>query len=178
MSASNVSTYQVLPRQPAPPLEVELLAGGTYRLTDQTPDRFTMVVFYRGLHCPVCRGQLSELDSRLDELSERGIEVIAASVETKDRTQQVKDDWELEHLTLAYGLTEAAMRSWDLYVSKGMGDAEPPLFNEPGLFLIAPDTTVFCASILSMPVGRPKLDDLLMGIDFWTAEDYPARGEA
>jgi hypothetical protein len=29
-----------------------------------------------------------------------------------------------------------------------------------------------------MPVGRPRLDDLLGGIDYWTANDYPARGEA
>jgi len=32
------------------------------------------------------------------------------------------------------------------------------------------------ASLLSMPVGRPRLDDLLGGIDYWSAHDYPARG--
>ncbi|MGA7397250.1 MAG: hypothetical protein WBW62_07360, partial [Solirubrobacterales bacterium] len=60
----------------------------------------------------------------------------------------------------------------------GISDNEPALFNEPGLFLISPDATVFYESILSMPVGRPRLDDLLGGIDYWTANDYPARGEA
>lgn len=29
-----------------------------------------------------------------------------------------------------------------------------------------------------MPVGRPRLDDLLGGIDDWTAHDYPARDNA
>jgi hypothetical protein len=29
-----------------------------------------------------------------------------------------------------------------------------------------------------MPVGRLRLDDLLGGIDYWTATGYPARGEA
>jgi hypothetical protein len=28
-----------------------------------------------------------------------------------------------------------------------------------------------------MPVGRPRLDDLLSGIDYWTTHSYPARGE-
>jgi hypothetical protein len=35
----------------------------------------------------------------------------------------------------------------------GLGDVA--LFNEPGLFLISPDHTVYYESILSMPVGRP-----------------------
>ena len=52
------------------------------------------------------------------------------------------------------------------------------MFNEPALFLISPDGTVYYESILSMPVGRPRLDDLLGGIDYWTAHGYPARGEA
>jgi hypothetical protein len=29
-----------------------------------------------------------------------------------------------------------------------------------------------------MPVGRPRLDDLLAGIEWWTIHDYPARGAA
>ena len=50
------------------------------------------------------------------------------------------------------------------------------MFNEPALFLVSPDGRVYYESILSMPVGRPHLDDLLSGIDYWTAHDYPARG--
>jgi hypothetical protein len=37
---------------------------------------------------------------------------------------------------------------------------------------------VFYESLLSMPVGRPRLDDLLGGIDYWTAHDYAAHGDA
>jgi len=77
---------------------------------------------------------------------------------------------------LAYGLSEAQMRQWGLFVSHGVGDDEPPVFNEPALFLIRPDGTVYYASILSMPVGRPRVDDLLGGIEYWLAHDYPARG--
>jgi hypothetical protein len=70
------------------------------------------------------------------------------------------------------------MRAWGLFISHGIDDSEPAVFNEPGLFLISPDHTVYYESILSMPVGRPRLGDLLDGIDYWTAHDYPARGEA
>ncbi len=52
------------------------------------------------------------------------------------------------------------------------------MFNEPALFLSSPDASVYYESILSMPVGRPSLDDLLGGIEYWTASDYPTRGGA
>jgi peroxiredoxin len=180
MSASTpVPAVQVVrPTQPVPDLTVPLLRGGTYRLADQRPKVFTMVVFFRGLHCPVCQAQLRELGRRLDELEERGIEVIAVSGETRERTTTLAEDWKLDRLPLAYGLTEAQMRAWGLFISHGINEGEPALFNEPGLFLISPDHAVYYESILSMPVGRPRLDDLLGGIDYWTTHDYPARGEA
>lgn len=172
------AAHGVLPRQPAPDLSVPLLGGGTYTLAEQRPDLFTMIVFFRGLHCPVCRAQLRELDRRLGELHSRGVDVIAVSGETAERTTTLAQEWKLARLPLAYGLTEDQMRAWGLFVSRGHGHDEPSLFNEPGLFLISPDHTVYYESILSMPVGRPRLDDLLDGIDYWTANDYPARGEA
>jgi peroxiredoxin len=166
------AAHGVRPTQPAPELIVPLLRGGTYRLSDQRPKLFTMVVFFRGLHCPVCRAQLSELERRLGELEERGIEVIAVSGEDPERTTTLAQDWKLEHLPLAYGLTEEQMRAWGLFISRGINEGEQALFNEPGLFLITPDHTVYYES-LSMPVGRPRLADLLDGINYWTTHEYP-----
>lgn len=173
-----VSTRAVRPGASAPALELPLVGGDTFRLADRTPALFTMLVFNRGLHCPVCRAQLSELDRRFDELAERGIDVISVSGETEDRAIGMHDEWNLSKIPLAYGLTVAQMREWDLFVSHGISDNEPPVFNEPALFLIDADGVVYYESLLSMPVGRPHLDDLLGGIEFWTANDYPARGEA
>ena len=183
MSTTNATAevpavHRVRPTQPAPDLTVPLLRGGTYRLTDHRPRTFTMVVFFRGLHCPVCRAQLSELERRLGELEERGIDVIAVSGETLERATQLAQEWKLERLNVAYGLTEAQMRAWGLFISRGIAEHELALFNEPGLFLISPDRTVYYESVLSMPVGRPRLADLLNGIDYWTTHDYPARGGA
>ncbi|HTX09714.1 MAG TPA: peroxiredoxin-like family protein [Solirubrobacteraceae bacterium] len=172
------AAHGVRPTQPAPDLTVALLRGGTYRLSDQRPTLFTMVVFFRGLHCPVCHAQLSELEHRLAEIEERGIEAIAVSAETPERTSTLAQEWKLERLNLAYGLSEEQMRAWGLFISRAIHEHDPPLFNEPGLFLISPDHTVYYEALLSMPVGRPRLADLLAGIDYWTTHDYPARGEA
>ena len=44
----------LIPTQQAPSLEVPTLAHGDFTLAQQTPQNFTMVVYFRGLHCPIC----------------------------------------------------------------------------------------------------------------------------
>jgi len=173
-----IGVHGVRPGQLAPELELPLVGGGSVRLAARQPEHFTMIVFFRGLHCPICHAQLRELDRRLDEFATRGIELVAVTAETQQRAERLHDEWEIQCLAIAYGLSESSMREWGLFVSRGVNDSEPPLFNEPGLFLIKPDGTVYYEAILSMPVGRPRVDDLLGGIDYWTKVGYPARGEA
>ena len=168
----------VRPGASAQSLELPLAGGGTFRLTDAAPRLFTMLVFNRGLHCPVCRAQLSELDRRFDELAEKGIDVVSVSGENEQRASLMREEWKIDKVPLAYGLSEAQMREWGLFVSRGINADEAAVFNEPALFLISPDGSVYYESILSMPVGRPRLDDLLGGIGYWTANDCPPRGGA
>ena len=178
IEADPVAARRALPGRAAQALELPLVGGGTFRLADRRPAMFTLLFFNRGLHCPVCQAQLRELDRRLDEVVLRGIEVVSISGEGEERATRMRDDWAVRRVPLAYGLSEAQMREWGLFVSRAIKDDEPPVFNEPALFLIRPDGTIYYESILSMPVGRPRLDDLLGGIDWWTAHDYPARGGA
>ena len=168
----------IKPGAPAPDLTVDLVGGGSWTLAEQRPENFTLVVFYRGLHCPVCHAQLRELDRRLDELASRGVDAIAISGDSQERAQRSKDEWHLDRLTLGYGLSEETARAFGLFISRGVSDSEPAVFSEPGVFLIRPDGTVFFESISSMPWGRPRLDDLLGGVDYTLAHAYPARGEA
>ena len=88
----------VKPRQPAPPLEVKLLDGSTWRLGDAKPATFEMIVVYRGLHCPVCKTYLGELESKLPEFAKRGVDVIAVSTDDRDRAQRAKREWGLNNL--------------------------------------------------------------------------------
>lgn len=171
-----------LPRQSAPDLDVALLGGTRWRLAEQRPQTFQMVVFYRGLHCPICRSQLAEFERGLDDLDRRGVALIAISMDDEARAAETRQSWRLTKLPLGYGLDETTARAWGLYLSHGIGKTsagieEPDLFSEPGLFLIHPDGTVFMASIQSVPFARPSLGDLLKAIDFVVAKDYPARGE-
>ena len=163
----DLEALRPLPGQAAPPLHVPELSGGWFVLASRRPDVFTMIVFFRGLHCPICHAQLHELDRRVAELGARGIEIIAISAETLERSRQLAKEWEIKHLNIGYGLPERMMRAWGLFLSRGRFASEPPLFNEPGLFLVDRESRIYYEAVVSMPVGRPRLTEVLRAIDNW-----------
>lgn len=172
----------LLPRQPVPALLVPTLAHGEYALVSDAPERFGLVVFYRGLHCPICLKYLLELGRLLPEFEKRGVKVIALSSDTRDRAQAMADKLGMPDLRIGYGLALATARDWGLYLSASRGTTsigieEPPLFSEPGVFIVRPDGTLYYGAVQTMPFARPHFDELLAAIDFATAKDYPARGE-
>ena len=168
----------VKPRQPAPPLDVKLLDGGTWRLRDAKPTNFEMIIVYRGLHCPVCKTYLGEIEAKLQEFAKRGVDVIAISTDTRERAERAKAEWGLNNLRIGCELSIASAREWDLFISRAIRDGEPPEFSEPGLFLVKPDGTLFFASRGSAPWGRPSPEQMLRAVDVVTERKMPARGEA
>lgn len=173
----------IKPRQPVPALEFDTVGGGRWSLAAQQPQNFTMVVFYRGLHCPVCRRYTTELNGMIADYDKRGVSTVITSTDPGDRAEQAKTQWGLANLTVGYGVSIEKAREWRLYISTSRGKTsagieEPPLFAEPGLFLVKPDQTLYWASISTMPFARPHFNDIVGAIDFALAKDYPARGEA
>jgi peroxiredoxin len=171
-----------IPRQPVPALSVNTISGRTWTLADQAPDRFSMVVFYRGLHCPVCRTYIGELDRLLQDYGQRGVNVVAISSDTEERARTAKETWGVQNLEIGYGLDLEVARQWGLYISSGRGKTsigieEPVLFSEPGVFLVQTDGTLYWASVQTMPFARPHFKDILSSLDFIIKTDYPARGE-
>lgn len=172
----------LFPRQSVPPLHVGLVDGGSFELEKEKPANFTLLVFYRGLHCPICKTQLRELEAKLDELAKRGVGVVAISSDTKECAAQTKEAWELKRLRLGYGLDLASARRWGLFISSGRGKTstgveEPARFSEPALYLIRPDGTLYFGSVQTMPFARPHFSDILAAIDYVLKNNYPARGE-
>lgn len=166
------------PKQEVPEFIVKTTKGITWDLREIQPDNFTMVVFYRGIHCPVCKKYLEELNTKIDDFREKGINVICVSSNTKELAQKTAEKWKIDKLDIGYDFSVDEGRKWGLFISEGIKEAEPEVFLEPALFLIKPDNTLYSASIQSMPFARPKFDDLLKSISFVLEEDYPARGEA
>lgn len=169
------------PRESVPALEVQTL-DGPWSLADQNPENFTMVVFYRGLHCPICTKYIGELDKLVGDFAEIGVLVLALSTDTEERAAQARQDWELSNLNLGYGVTAEQCRDWGLHrsASRGMtsiGIEEPAEFNEPGIFIVSADNTLYWAQISTMPFARPHFREIIGGLKFALDKGYPARGE-
>lgn len=173
---------RLMPRRKVPALLLNTLDGRGYDLSTATPKRFSLIVFYRGLHCAVCNTYLRELDRLHDEFSRRGIDTIAISSDSLERAEETRAKWRLENLRVAYGLQIAKAREWGLYISASRGRAtngieEPATFSEPGVFVVRPDQTLYWGSTSTMPFARPHFSEMLQAFDLVHKIDYPARGE-
>ena len=169
------------PREQVPALEVETLSG-PWSLPDQNPENFIMVVFYRGLHCPICSKYVHELAKLEVDFTEIGTSVLTLSQDTRERAEQAVADWKLGELTVGYGVSDDTVRAWGLHRSAGRGKTsvgieEPSEFNEPGLFIIRPDKTLYWGQVSTMPFARPHFREILGALKFAIENNYPARGE-
>ncbi|WP_329228191.1 MULTISPECIES: redoxin domain-containing protein [unclassified Streptomyces] len=166
------------PRQPVPALDVPLAGGGRWVLADQQPRTFSLVVFYRGVHCPMCRAHVTELDGLVDRFAEVGVDgVLAVSGDDEGRARRAVDEWGITRVPIGYGLSAESMRQWGLHRSKAIKEGQPNEFNEPGLFLVRPDGTLYAAVQTTMPFLRPHLDEVVETVRWINENDYPARGE-
>ncbi|MGB3591870.1 MAG: peroxiredoxin-like family protein [Nonlabens sp.] len=164
------------PKESMPELKLSLINGAIFNLAEQNAKNFTILYFYRGLHCPICKKQLESITRHLSDFEERGVNVCAISMDDKDRALKTEEEWDVESLPIAYGLDEDKARELGLYISKAISDKEPDHFSEPGIFLVNSDNNLYFSSIQTMPFARPSVENVLSAIDFIKKEDYPARG--
>ncbi len=172
----------LLPRHPVPALNVPLVGGGRFVLGAAPGERFDLVVFYRGLHCPICAKYLLELERLAAEFATRGVQITAVSSDDEERCKQMAEKVQANLVKFAHGLSLKSARQWGLYISASRGKTsigieEPALFSEPGVFIVRPDGSLYYGAVQTMPFARPQFQDLLGAIDFAIAKDYPARGE-
>lgn len=172
----------LIPREKTPALKVDTLSHGHFDLARDDAERFTLVTFYRGLHCPICANYLKELERLTPDFAERGVTTIAISSDDEERAREMAEKIGASDLRIGYGLSLSVAKEWGLYISTSrgvtsIGIEEPALFSEPGVFLVRPDQTLYYASVQSMPFVRPVFREMVQALDFVIAKDYPARGE-
>jgi peroxiredoxin len=177
-----MSPQAFLPRYPVAALNVSLVGGERFVLGAHPGEKFDLIVFYRGLHCPICAKYLLELERLAPEFAARGVKVLAVSSDDEARAREMAEKVKASALKFGYGLSLRSARQWGLYISTSRGKTsigieEPALFSEPGVFIVRPDGTLYYGAVQTMPFARPAFQDLLGAIDFAIAKDYPARGE-
>lgn len=166
------------PTQLVPDISAPLLGGGQWNLYQQNPREFTLLVFYRGHHCNVCRFYLNKLGAHLRSFEDRGISVVAISADKEAKAMQSKHEWFTGKLNIVYDFPVEKARALGLYISKGIKVHEPEYFFEPAVLIVRPDNTLYSIILQSMPYGRPHIEDMLQTFDYIIEENYPPRGES
>ena len=100
-----MTTTALTPRQPVPALNVALAGGERFVLGAQPGEKFDLIVFYRGLHCPICAKYLIELEQLVPEFEKRGVQVLAVSSDDAERSQSMIDKIKASHLRIGHDLS-------------------------------------------------------------------------
>ncbi len=169
-------TDRPLPDAQVPALSLPLVGGGIFTLNDPKPKNFTMAVFYRGHHCPVCKGYLQKLNALMSGYRDAGFAVVAASMNTAGLAERTVAEWNIGDIPVAHSLSETDARAWGLWISKAFKDAEPDVFCEPGMVWVRPDGRLYMIDLSNMPWARPDLEFLLSKVPMAVENAYPARG--
>jgi peroxiredoxin len=157
------------------PMTIPKLGGGTVAVGGPR-ERWTLLVVYRGKHCPRCKKYLNILNGMREKWDEAGfdIAVVSADPEAKARADQAEFGWGFD---LGYDLSEAQMARLGLYVTEPLSATETDRrFAEPGTFVIRPDGSLLLIAISNGPSARPELTELLDGMIFTKDNDRPPRG--
>jgi peroxiredoxin len=163
----------------APDLCVELADGRSYRLDAAQAERFTMVVFFRGYFCNVCKEYLPSIQEHAPALSRLGVSLVLVSCDSRERSEWIQDEWGIS-LPLGHTLDLATAQAWSLFLSRGdpARPEMPTVFSEPALYLVDPEHRIFFAALCTAPVGRPRISDMVSWFEFMEARGaYPMRGD-
>lgn len=162
--------------KPFPLTPLSTLGGTEVTLGKPRDGHWQLVVVYRGLHCPICKEYLGELNALKRDFENMNVDIITVSTDSEEKARTFAEEVGLD-VTVAYGLTVETARSLGLYISTPLDSAETDRpFAEPGMFLVRPDGGLHLSEVSSAPFCRPDLEFIKMGVNYVIEKDYPPRG--
>jgi len=139
-------------------------------------DNWTLLVVYRGKHCPRCKKYLNILNEMRSDWADAGFDIAVVSADSQEKAQadQAEFGWGFD---LGYDLSEVQMATLGVYVTEPMSPEETDRrFAEPGIFVLRADGSQIVVAISNGPAVRPELAELLDGMIFNKTKDRPHRG--
>lgn len=162
--------------QPFPALSLPTISGKSLVLGQPPKDQWQLLVMYRGLHCPICKKYLGQINDMKADFDKMNVQIIAVSTDPEEKAKTFADESGLK-FEVAYDLSVDQARDLGLYISSPLDSAETDQpFAEPGMFFIRPDGGLHFGEVASAPFCRPDLEMIKMGIGVIQEKDYPARG--
>lgn len=164
-----------------PKIEVKTPDGRVVPLVDvELPvanGKWTLVVVYRGQHCPICLNYLNELNMFSGRFQALKINLLAVSADNNEQLEQFKVNGLNADYPILLELKVEDMKRLGLYISEPTSDSETDhLFAEPALFLVNPESKITMLEISNAPFIRPNIDHFITGLEYALENNYPIRG--
>ncbi len=167
---------QVKIDQPFPTLVLPTVSGESLVLGQPPQGQWQLLVIYRGLHCPICKKYLSQVNDMKADFDKMNVQIVVVSTDPEEKAKKFAHESDLK-FEVAYDLSVDQARDLGLYISIPLDSAETDRpFAEPGMFFIRPDGGLHFSEVTSVPFCRPDLEMIKMGIGVIQEKDYPARG--
>lgn len=143
------------PGDQAPDVSLQSFDGSRVWLSDLWKRGAIALTVYRGGFCPACNRYLHNIEDRVGEFLEAGLQIVAVSADLPEQEQETVQRHGLSFPVLS-DPDRHAIDAYDVVFNEREGHAEP------ALFVISPEGVVLYEAITSGPLGRPSVDDLLM----------------
>lgn len=169
-------TPKPIPDSILAPMTFPKVGGGDITVGGQK-ENWTLLVVYRGKHCPRCKKYLNSLDAMRGDWANAGFDVAVVSADTQEKAaaDQAEFGWGFD---LGYDLSERQMATLGLYVTDPLSAAETDRrFAEPGTYVIRADGSLIVVALSNGPAARPDLSELFDGMVFNKTNNRPARGK-
>ena len=161
--------------QTLPTISLPTVGGENVTLGRGEASDWHVVIVYRGLHCPICKKYLTQLESLQSQFADVNADVMAVSADPQEKARQMADATGAT-FSVAYDLSLDQMQSLGLFISDPRpGETDRP-FAEPGLYAVNSAGVVQLIDVANAPFLRPGLEDLPDSLSFLKAKDYPVRG--
>ena len=168
-------TPKPIPGSILSPMTFSNVNGGEITVGGQK-DNWTLLVVYRGKHCPRCKKYLNILNEMRSDWADAGFDIAVVSADSleKAKADQAEFGWGFD---LGYGLSEEQMATLGVYVTEPLSpDEADGNFAEPGTFVLREDGSQIVVAISNGPAVRPELSELLDGMVFNKTNNRPHRG--
>lgn len=164
-----------------PQVNVKTADGRVVSLVDVQPQvatgRWTLVVVYRGQHCPICLKYLNEIAMLSGRFEALNVDIVAVSADNKKQLEQFKINGLEVGFPVLLELQTEDMKKLGLYISEPTSDSETDhVFAEPGLFLVNPKGQTAMLEVANAPFIRPNIDQFVTGLEYAMDNNYPIRG--
>ena len=126
-------TPKPIPGSILKPMTFPNVNGGEITVGGQK-ENWTLLVVYRGKHCPRCKKYLNILNGMRNDWADAGFDIAVVSADSLEKAQadQAEFGWEFD---MGYGLSEDQMATLGVYVTEPLSPQEADSrFAEPGTF--------------------------------------------